>query len=816
MRDRMDGLFQDLKAGLRVLRSAPALALGVIAAFALGIGANTSIYSIVNAVLLRALPYEAPERLHEIAIRRDAIPDDRSSLSDADEAAFAETTRVFERHAAWQPQGMALTGSGAPELVRGTRATAGFFATLGTQAALGRVFDDADGAPGAPAVAVLGHALWQRRFGGSPAVIGQSVLIDGRPHDIVGVLPPGFDFPERRVSDLYTVLHLDPPRERSPFYLNVVARVKPGVATATMAADLTAVTARIQERWPDSPRDWTMIATPLKESPVRDLRPALLLLLGSVSLVLLIASANIAGLLLARAAGRRREMAVRAALGAGRARLARLALSEAIVLAVLGGAGGVFLSMWGTDLLLALAPAELPRLGEVRLDLGVFLYTLGVTLACGGLAGLAPALQARGFNLIASLSESGRTTADRAGVRLRRALVVGEFALAVTLLGGAALLFHSFVRLQRVDPGFETGSLVTMRLSLPESRYGDGAKRAAFYRELVARASELPGVRSAAVSMSLPPNLLVMTNPYTVEGKPTPPGTSSPLAAQLLVSPGYFATLGAPVVAGRDFTPDDREGTERVILINQAMARRAFAGGDPIGRRLALGEATNTPQWVKVVGIVGDVRYSGLDRDAEPTIYTPYEQDNWWPAMYLVLRTDAGANGAAAATATTAAGVRRIVANLDADLPVYGIASMQSVMERAVAQPRFRTLLIGLFAATAVLLAGLGAYGLLSYAVRQRTREMGIRLALGAQRRDVLGLVMRDGLRLAVVGSVIGIAGALALGRFLAGMLYGIGPSDPATYLSVTALILMVALVACFIPARRATRVQPTEALRYE
>jgi putative ABC transport system permease protein len=439
----------------------------------------------------------------------------------------------------------------------------------------------------------------------------------------------------------------------------------------------------------------------------------------------------------------------------------------------------------------------------------VLFYTAGVTLACGLFAGLAPALQAGGFDLTTSLRESGRTTADRAGVRLRRVLVTGEFALAVMLLGGAALLLHSFVRLQRVDPGFDTGRLVTMRLSLPESRYGDGAKRAAFFRDLVDRVSALPGVRAAAVSMSLPPDLLMMTNPYTVEGRAIPPGTTPPLAAQLLVSPGYFATLGAPVVAGRVFGPDDREGTPRVVLINQAMARQTFPGEDPIGRRLALGDPSSDPQWITIVGVVGDVRYSGLDRPAEPTMYTPYEQDNWWPAMYLILKTDAG-------LAPTADGVRRVVGTLDADLPVYAVSSMETLLRRSVAQPRFRTTLIGLFAATAVLLAALGAYGLLSYAVRQRTREMGIRLALGAQRRDVLSLVMKDGMRLAVAGAALGVAGALLLGRFLSGMLYGVRPSDPATYVAVTALILAVALVACFIPARRATRVEPVVALRSE
>ncbi|HEV8199718.1 MAG TPA: ABC transporter permease [Candidatus Polarisedimenticolia bacterium] len=805
----MDGLFQDLRAGLRVLRTAPALALGVVAAFALGIGANTSIYSIVNAVLLRALPYSEPERLMEVALSRDAIPGDRSQLCAADALTFGETTRVFERHAVYVAQGMALSGEGVPEQVRGTFVTADFFDTLGTRATLGRTFDERDGAAAAPDTVVLGHALWQRRFGGSPAIVGRQVVVDGRPREVIGVLPPGFDFPGPRPSDVYAVLRLEPATVRAPFYLSVVGRARPGATGAQIASDLASVTTSIKERYPDSPKDWRMTATSLKETLVSDLRPALLLLLGAVSLVLLIASANIAGLLLARAAGRRREMAVRAALGAGRGRLARLALSEAVVLAALGGLGGAFLSLWGTDLLVAWAPASLPRLGEVRLDPGVLAYTIGVTLFCGALAGLAPALQAGGFDLMASLRDSARTTADRAGVRLRRALVVGEFAVAVTLLGGAALLLHSFVRLQRVDPGFETGRLVTMRLSLPNARYDNGAKRAAFYRDLVAQAAALPGVKSAAVSMSIPPDQLQMTNPFTVEGRPIPPGQSPPAVAQLLISPDYFATLGAPVLAGRVFTPADREGTTPVILINQTMARQVFPGADPIGRRLALGDPTSDPQWVTIVGVVGDVRYSGLDLPPEPTMYTPYEQDNWWPAMFLVLRTDADLG-------STAAGVRRIVAGLDAELPVYAVSRMDELLERSVAQPRFRTTLIGLFAATAMLLAGLGAYGLLSYAVRQRTREMGIRLALGAQRRDVLALVMRDGMRLAAGGTLLGVAGALLLGRLLSGMLYGIGPSDPATYLSVTALILMVALVACFIPARRATRVQPTEALRYE
>ena len=808
----MNGLIQDLRAGLRVLRTAPALALGVIAAFALGIGANTSIYSVVNAVLLRALPYAEPERLWQVSIDRDNVADDSSVLSVADALGFAEAQQVFDHHAVWYAsgQGMALAGAGGiPEVVHGTFATWDFFGTLGARAALGRTFDEADGRAGAPRTVVLGHALWQRRFGGDPAMIGKSILVDGVPQEVIGIMPAGFDYPSRTAGDLYTIARFEPATYRAPFFLRTVARAKPGVGKAEIAADLGRVTGFIQKRYPDSAPDWKLFGTPLKETLVGRLRPALLLLLASVSLVLLIASANIAGLLLARAAGRRREMAVRAALGAARGRLARLALAEALVLSVLGGIGGVLLSLWGTDLLVAWAPNQLPRLGEVRLDPGVLSYTLAVTLACGLLAGLAPALQARGLDLMDSLRDSGRTTSDRAGLRLRRILVAGEFALAVTLLGGAALLFHSFVRLQRVDPGFPTERLLTMRLSLPDTRYPDGKARTAFFRDLVARSAALPGVRAAAVSMALPPDLLQMTNPFTVEGRPIPPGQSAPAVAQLLISPDYFRALGVPVIAGRPFTDADREGAEPVMLINQTMARQAFPGEDAIGRRIATGGPTPNPTWVRIVGVVGDVHYSGLDAPDEPTMYTPYEQDSWWSSMFLVLRTDADFE-------STAAGVRGAVQALDAELPVEAVRNMDELLSRSVAEPRFRTALIGLFAGVAVLLAALGAYGLLSYAVRQRTREMGIRMALGAQRKDVLGLVMRDGMRLAMLGTLAGLGGALLLGRFLSGMLFGVGPADPVTYLSVLALILLVALVACFVPARRATRVQPTVALRYE
>jgi putative ABC transport system permease protein len=706
---------------------------------------------------------------------------------------------------------MALSGDGGPTVARGTLATARLFDTLGTRPALGRLFQASDGTPGGPDVVVLGDALWRGRFGADPAIAGKTLLVDGKPFEIIGVLPKGFAFPEARRSELYPILKLEPSPVRAPFYLHTVARLRPGTGEAALAADLDRMTHLIKERYPDSPRDWKLASTALKETLVGPLRPALLLLLGAVSLVLLIAAANIAGLLLARAAGRRREMAVRSAMGASRARLARLLLGEALVLALFGGGLGVLLSLWGTDLFVAWSPRTLPRLEEVRLDAAVLWYTLGVTLAVGLLAGLAPALHGGPADLARALRESGRTTGDARSVRLRRLMVLGEFGLAVMLLGGAGLLLHSFVKLQRVDPGCATERILGARISLPQARYPDGPKRTAFFRDLVARSSGIPGVQSAAVSMALPPDRLQMTNPYTVEGHPAAAGQTPPLAAQLMITPDYFRTLGIPVLRGRDFTAADSQGAPGVVVIDQAMAHREFPGQDPVGRRMILGDPGPNPDgpWLTIVGVVGEVRYDGLENEPQPTVYTPYAQDDWWPSMYLSLR-------ASGDPATVAASVRRVVSALDAELPVASVQTMREMMGQAVAEPRFRTGLVGGFAAAAVLLAALGAYALLSYAVRQRTREMGIRMALGARRADVMRLVFGEGMRLAVGGAALGTAGLLLLGRALGGLLYGVGPADLGTHAAVIATILLTAMLACWLPARRATRVEPTVALRDE
>jgi putative ABC transport system permease protein len=502
-------------------------------------------------------------------------------------------------------------------------------------------------------------------------------------------------------------------------------------------------------------------------------------------------------------------MAICVALGAGHSRIVRQTLVESLLLAALGGGAGILLAIWMIDLLVAWGPRDLPRLGEVSLDAGVLLYALGVTTLTGLLAGLAPSLQGVRLDLMGVLRDQGRAAGDRTGARLRRLLVLGEFSLAVMLLGGAALLIHSFLRLQSVNPGFDPGGLLTMRLTLPESRYGDDEARGRFFSEVLERAAGLPGVRETALTMALPPHLLVMTNPYTVEGRPIPPGQTPPAVPQVLISPGYFRALGVPLQRGRVFTDADIGGAPGVVIIDETMARRAFPGADPVGRRIRTGDPGPDAEWLTVVGVVGDVKYSGLETPPEPTIYSPYLQDRWWPSMYLILKTGSDPGGVAPA-------VRAAVHALDPELAVADLRTMDRLIHDSVAQPRFRATLVGAFAALAVLLAAAGAYGLLSHAVGQRTREMGIRMALGARPRDVLRLVIGEGMLLAASGILLGLAGGLGLNRALAGLLFGVSPTDLSTHLVVVGVMSAVAFAACWMPAHRATRIDPLVALRDE
>ena len=805
----MSTFLEDLRYGVRMLVRSPGLTTAAVLTLALGIGANTSIFSVVNAVLLRPLPYPDADRLLRVHQIWTDDPDDHDVLGVGDVPTLREEADALGRVAAYFSPvgGFALTGGGDPEQVSGTAATSELFDVLGVRPELGRGFLPEDDKPSAEAVVILSHALWQRRFAGDQAVIGRAIAIDNRSHTIIGVMPAGFRFPDDRVADIWPIFRPERSNSRPPFFIDAVSRPRPGAGAALIESELQSITRRIKAQFPDAPSDWRLGVSPLKGEIIGNVQSAFLILLGAVTLVLLIATANIANLLLARATVRRKEMAIRAALGAGRIRLMRQLVTEGLVLAAFGGLFGVILSLWGTDLLVRLAPRSLPRLNEVGIDVRVLLYTTITTIVCGVLFGLVPALQACRYRLTPSLIDGSRGSTDRAGQRLRSLLVVSEFALAVMLLVGAGLLIRSFQRLQQVNPGFEPGNILTASVSLPQARYADEPARSAFFLGLLERIRNIPGVGAAAISMALPPNLLVMTNPYTVEGRPLAPGQRAPAVPHLLISPGFFRVLGVPVQRGRDFTGADAGTAPGVVLINQTMASTLFPGEDPIGRRLQLGDPAPSSPWVTIVGVVGDVKYRGLDAAPSPTLYTPYEQSLWWPTMYLVVRSNVE-------PATLARSIRMQVSSLDPLLPVTRVRTMHDLLGRSVAEPRFRTILLGLFAAVALVLATVGIYGILSYTVAQRTREIGIRMSLGARRRDVLRLVLQQGMALAGAGVAIGLLSALALNRVLAGLLFGVGPTDVATFSVVSFVMVGAALVACYVPARRATRVDPMVALR--
>jgi putative ABC transport system permease protein len=804
----MQTLWQDLRYGARMLLKKPGFTLVAIITLALGIGANTAIFSVVNAVLLRPLPYPEPERLMQIFLHNPDSASGRGGYGNADFQALRERNQSFEKIAAISSGNrFSLTGSGAPEQVIGAVVTAEFFDMLGVNPQRGRTFLAGEDKPGSPRTVVVSHGFWEKYLLSNPNAVGQTVTLNNESFTVIGVMSPDFRFTSFGPAELWTALQLDPPRARPPYFLRVIGRLKPGASERQAQAEVSSICDQVQQQYPNStPR--AARVEPFKRAIIGDAQLSLSVLLGAVFFVLLIASVNVANLLLARATEREREIAVRAALGASRLRLIRQALTESWLLAVLGGALGLLLAQWGVDLIVALSPENLPRLDEISLDGRVLVITLLTTCFSGLVFGLAPALQSSQVDVHTTLKEGGRSGAEGfRSKRLRELFIVSEFALALLLLIGAGLMIRSFLRLQRVNPGFEPDRVLTAQIVLPQSRYREAARVGAFHQLLLQRVRALPGVQAASVSMSLPPDLLMMRNPFVVEGQTPAPGQSLPLAEQLLVSPDYFRTLGIRRHAGRDFTDADDGAAPQVVIINESLARQYFPQQDPVGKRLQTGDYSPTGPWLTIVGVVADVKYSGLRESVQPALYTPFQQNLWWRSMYLAVK----AGGDPLSLINVA---RNEVWAVDRDLPVTQIKTMDQLMSDAVAEPRVYTTLLGIFGAVALLLAAVGIYGVMAYAVTQRTREIGVRMALGAQTGAVLRLVIGAGMKLALLGMAIGLLAAFALTRLMAKLLFNVSATDPVTFALIALLLLGVALLACYLPARRAMKVDPMIALR--
>ena len=805
----VEDLAGDVRHALRGLRRSPGFTIVAVLSLALGIGANTAVFSVVQSVLLRPLPYEEPQELVAIQIREDR-DGSLGALSVADFVAMRDDARSFEAVGVYQPEraGITLTGFGDPEKVTGTRVTAGVLRALAVPPLIGRTPLPGEDAGGGERVVVLSHAFWRERFGEARDALGRSLVLDGDAYTIVGVMPEGFTLPNLPNDRLWPVLQLEPPDAHAPFWLRALARLHTGTSPEAATRELEQVAVSVKERYPDAQAQWTYAVADLKAQLVGSGRNTVLLLYGAVALVLLLAAANVANLVLVRAATRRAELTVRTMLGAGRGRLARQLITESLVLAALGGSVGVLLAFAGVDLLVATAPGNLPRLDEVRVDAGVLAAAGMITLLTGLGIGLLPALAIRPEQLGAQ-ARGGRGQIGGEHGWLRTTLVAGEIALALTVLVGAALAVGSLLEMQRVDAGIRETNVFVGRLSIPETRYREPASIDAFYDQVVQRVAGIPGVASAAASMSMPPHRLIMTNPYTPQGTVYGPGESAQVAEELLVTPGYFATLGIPILRGRAFTASDDDDAPAVAIVNETMAQRHFAG-QAIGRWIQTGNPHPDATRIEIVGVVPDVKYDGLDAAPAPTIYVPYSQHLWWRRMYLIARVTAGD------PLRIAPEVRSAVAAVDPLVPLEETTTMEALLSESVSTPRYRAGLLGAFALIALVLAAAGIYGVMSYDVTQRRREIGVRLALGATAPGILMLVVRSGLRIAAIGALFGLGLSVAGAQVMRSVVFGVSVTDPLTYGVTTVALLLVAMAACLVPARRASRTDPMTTIRAE
>jgi putative ABC transport system permease protein len=817
----METIWQDVRYGARVLAKHKAFTFVAVLTLALGIGANTAIFSVVNELLLRPLPYRDADR---IVMLWEVTPSGRhqNTTSRANFMGWREQSQSFENIAAFSDQRANLTGAGDPEEVSMQIASSGLFNVLGVDAILGRTFTKEDIQPGAPRVAVLGHGLWQRKFGGDRGVVGKPITLGGEPYTIIGVVPSNFQWHIRsrsgtgKPAEVWTILTMPTTTDRTQGawrgrFLSTVGRLKPGVTREQADAELKTIEARLAADFPESNKGYSAEVIPVREQLVGNVRPVLWLLLGAVGFVLLIACANVANLLLARAASREKEIAVRTALGASRSRIVRQLLTESILLAALGGVCGLALAWWGIQALVAISPRDLVNLQGVGLNLTVLGWTLGIALLTGILFGLVPALEATRVDLNDTLKEGGKGSSGQSARSrgLRGALVVAEVALALVLLVSAGLLVKSFSRLRNIDTGFRQDNVLTFLVPVPATKYKEDLQFVTFFRQAEERIRALPGVKAVGMVNYLPLyGGLGSATGFTVEGRPAPSPGEEPGTSVRVADAGYFGAMDIPLLRGRNFASHEDAELHDVILVSESFAQKYFPGEEVLGKRIAVEMFADKPPMTEIIGVVGDVRYDSLTDAAEPTVYFPTPVLTY-SFMTFVVHTSGD-------PAEMAPAVRREIGALDPDQPISDVRTMTQVMAETVGRARFSTLLFGLFAGLATLLAAVGIFGVMNYSVTLRTREIGLRMALGAQPTRVLVLVLRQGLVLTLVGIGIGLLGALALTRVMSSLLFGVDATDPLTFAAIVPLIAIVSLVACYIPARRATRIDPLVALRYE
>ena len=822
----LESFLQDLRYGARTLRKNPGFTVVAILTLALGIGSSTAIFSVVNTLLLRPLPFADSSRL---VILQEAVPKivpGKFPVSAPDVADFRRINHVFEDLGAFSSLTMDLSGSGSPVRVHAARTSAAVFRLLGTAPAIGRTFTEDEDQSGHNIV-ILAYAIWQTQYGGDAGIIGRKVLLNRQPYSVIGVMPRNFEFPSQGLS-FFTPAQVYVPIALNPFELSnrgdnfdfgVLAKLRRGVSLSAANADMMIAASQVQQLYPPEARGNIILeasVTPLNDLIVGPTKTLLLLLLGAVGLLLLIACANVANLLLARGAERQKEIAVRVALGAGRFRLIRQLLVESSLLGILGGAVGLFLAYAGLKGLVILAEQILPRAQEISLDPYVLLFALGISILSGLLFGTIPAFATTRTDLSETLKEGGRSaSATRSQHRIRDAFVIAQIALAMLLVVGSGLLIRSFVRARETNPGFRSENLISLSIALPTSEYKQQSQAQTFYDRLITQTHSLPGVVSVGISSDLPLNS-TWTHLFTPEGHESEQKTGVPANSHTLVDADYFQTLGIPLIRGRFFNEAEMRGRDSAVIISEGMAKRYWPGEDPVGRRLKWGNAVAQNPWITIVGVVGDMKQGPLDAETRPHTYEPFMHICTGPFAFglctdrnILVRTQASPDSIVPA-------IRNIVRQLDSEQPIGKVIAIDALLAASLAPRRFNTFLLAVFATGALALAAIGVYGLLAYNISQQTRELGLRLALGAQPSDILRMVLGKGLRLAAIGLAIGIAAALGLTRLMDTLLYNVTATDPVTFAGVAALLILVALAACWIPARRAMRIDPADALRYE